>query len=85
MNMDVVISGSLPEKFVSTWMSFVVLRISSEGTKLKFREIEQVALKICVLNSHLSYLRISSKEIQRITNDIHVETNFSGKLSDITS
>ena len=28
---------------------------SSEGTKLKFREVEKVALKICLLNSHLSF------------------------------
>ena len=55
MNMDIVISESSPEKFVSAWMSFVILRISSEGTKLKFREVEKVALKICLLNSHLSF------------------------------
>ena len=55
MNMEVVKSESLPKKFVSTWMSFIILRISSEGTKLKFREIEKVALKICLLNSHLSF------------------------------
>ena len=55
MNMDIVISESSPEKLVSTWMSFVVLRISSEAVKLKFREVEKVALKICSLNSHLSF------------------------------
>ena len=55
MNMDIVISESSPEKFVLTWMSFVILRISSEGTKWKFREIEKVALKICLLNSQLSF------------------------------
>ena len=54
MNMDIVISESSPEKFVSAWIPFVILRISSEGTKLKFREVE-VALKICLLNSHLSF------------------------------
>ena len=54
MHLDVVISESSPEKYVSTWMSFVILRIPSEGTKLKFREIEKVALKICLLNSHIS-------------------------------
>ena len=26
-----------------------------EGAKLKFREVEKVALKICPLNSHLSF------------------------------
>ena len=55
MNMDIVISESSPEKLVSTWMSFVILRISSEAAKLKFREVEKVALKICFLNSHLSF------------------------------
>ena len=44
MNVDVVKSESSPEKFVSTWISFVNLRISSVGTKLKFQEIEKVAL-----------------------------------------
>ena len=34
-------------------MSFVILRVSSDGNKLKFREIENVALKICLLNSCL--------------------------------
>ena len=44
--MDAVISESSPEKFVSTWISFVILRISSKGTKLEFRKIEKAALKI---------------------------------------
>ena len=34
---------SSPEKFVLTWMSFVILRIPSERTKLMFRETEKVA------------------------------------------
>ena len=55
MNMDMVISESSPEKIVSAWMSFVILRICSEAAKLKFREVENVALKICLLNSHLSF------------------------------
>jgi len=54
INMDILISESSPGKFVSAWMSFVILRISLEGTKLKFREVEKVALKIFLLNSHLS-------------------------------
>ena len=36
-------------------MSFVILRISSERIKLKFREVEKVALNICLLNSRLSF------------------------------
>ena len=36
MNMDIMLSESSPEKFVSAWMSFVILRMCSEGTKLKF-------------------------------------------------
>ena len=36
-------------------MSFVILRICSEATKLKFREVEKVALKIRLLKSHLSF------------------------------
>ena len=55
MNMDVVISESSPEKFGLPWMLAVILRISSEGTKLKFRELEKVSLKIGLLNSHLSF------------------------------
>ena len=55
MNMDIVISECSPEKFVSAWMSFVILRICSEEAKLKFPEVEKVALKICLLNSHLSF------------------------------
>ena len=55
MNIDVVIAESSPEKFVPTWKSFIIVGISSEGTKLKFRDIEKVALKICLLNSHLSF------------------------------
>ena len=55
MNMDIVISENTAEKFVSAWMSFVILRILSEGTKLKFREVEKSALKICLRNSHLSF------------------------------
>ena len=45
-----ICSGSYP-----SWMSFVILRISSAGTKFKFREVEKVALKICLLNSPLSF------------------------------
>ena len=37
------------------WMPLVILRISAEGTKLKYREIEIVALKICLLHNHLSF------------------------------
>ena len=55
MNMDIVISESSPKKFFSAWMSFVILRICSEVAKLKFPEDEKVALKICLLNSHLSF------------------------------
>ena len=55
MNTDIVISESSPEKFVSAWRSFGCLRIPSEGAKLKFREVEKVALKVCLLNSHLSF------------------------------
>ena len=40
---------------ISAWMSFVILSISSEGTKLKFQEVEKVALKISLLNSHLFF------------------------------
>ena len=40
--------------YVPVYMSSVILCISSEGTKLKYREIEKVALKICLLNSLLS-------------------------------
>ena len=36
-------------------MNIYILRISSEGTKLKFREVERVALKICLLNSRLYF------------------------------
>ena len=36
-------------------MSFVNLCIYSEDAKLKFREVEKVAQKICLLNSHLSF------------------------------
>ena len=42
---------SSPEKFVSAWMSFVILRICSKEAKLKFREIEKVALKIVIFLS----------------------------------
>ena len=55
MFMDVIISESLPEKLVSTWMSIVILRISSKGTKMKFRVIEKVALEICLFDSRLSF------------------------------
>ena len=55
MNMDIVMSESSPEKFFSAWMSSVILRICSEAAKSKFREVEKVALKICLLNSHLSF------------------------------
>ena len=44
MNIDAVITESSPENVVSKWMSFVILRISSLGMKLKFREIEKVSL-----------------------------------------
>ena len=37
------------------WMSFVIIRISSEGTKLNFREVEKVALKLCFLNCQLYF------------------------------
>ena len=55
MNMDIVISESSSEEFDSAWMSFVTLCICSEGAKLKFREVEKVALEICSHNSHLSF------------------------------
>ena len=32
-------------KDISAWMSFVILRILSKGTKLKFREVEKIALR----------------------------------------
>ena len=32
-----------------------ILPICSEGAKLKFREVEEVDLKICLLNSHISF------------------------------
>ena len=41
MNMDVVISENLPEKFVPTWMLFVIFCIYSEELKLTIREIEE--------------------------------------------
>ena len=44
-------------------MSFVILRISSDGTKLKFREIEKAVLKICLLDSHLSFKETSMNKL----------------------
>ena len=41
--------------FLLLKISILFRRISSEGTKLKFREVEKVALKIYLLNSHLSF------------------------------
>ena len=55
MNIDVVISKNSPEKFAPTWKSSINVRISPKGTKLIFRCIEKVALKICLLSSHLSF------------------------------
>ena len=69
--MDIVISESSPEKFVSAWMmSLVILRISSERTKFKFREIEKVALKIYLLNSHISFNKtcLNNKLLSTFTN-----------------
>ena len=70
MNMDIVISENSPEKFVSAWMSFVILRICSKAAKLKFREVEKVALKICLLNSHLSFneMRLNNKLLPKFMN-----------------
>ena len=58
-----LISESSPEKFVSKWISFVILSNFSEETKLKLREIEKIALEICLLNSHFSVneMRMNSK------------------------
>ena len=68
--MDIVISESSPEKFVSVWMSFVTFRICSREAKLKFREVEKIALKICLLNSHLSFYetRLNNKLLPILTN-----------------
>ena len=33
----------------------LLLSSLSEGTKLKFREVEKIGPKICLLNSHLSF------------------------------
>ena len=55
MNMDIELSESSPEKFLSTWLSFIVLRNAPDHIKLKFREVEKVALKIGNQSSHLSF------------------------------
>ena len=47
MIMNKVIFESSPNKYLSLWLSFVILKISNEGVKLKFREIERISLYIC--------------------------------------
>ena len=43
------------EFYIRLWLSFVILRISKEEIKLKFREIERISLKIVNLSCHLSF------------------------------
>ena len=50
-----VIFESSQNKYLSLWLSFVILRISNEEIKLKFREIERISLKIVNLSCHLSF------------------------------
>ena len=42
-------------KYLSLWLSFVILEISNEEVKLKFREIERISLEIVNLSCHLSF------------------------------
>ena len=49
------ISSTYINKYLSLWLSFVILRISNEEVKLKFREIERMSQKIVNLSFHLSF------------------------------
>ena len=40
---------------IAKWWSTTILRNSSHGIKLKFREVERCCLKICHLKSHLNF------------------------------
>ena len=53
--MNKVVFESSQNKFLSLWLSFVILRISNEEIKLKFRKIERISLKIVHLSCHLSF------------------------------